>query len=148
MHALRVLPFLTAPLLLTVATATAQVPGVAVAIDRHAVLTKQGTLVFQVRIACGPVAGFEEFQEAIAGGGQARTGAEAEGGISGTVVCDGVERAHTAHLSPFTDEVFRHGPAGVGVSFFICMIEGDEQACYHGAASRAVVLRGGPIRFR
>lgn len=134
--------------LLVTLPAQGQIAGVVIAIDKHAVLTKQGFLVFQIRVACGPFAGFEEFQEAVTSGGQAKTGAEGEGGISETVVCDGVERPHTAHVSPYTDEGFRHGPAGVGVSLFICMLEGNDQACYHGAASRAVVLRGGPIRFR
>ena len=71
-------------------------------------------------------------------------GKEAEGGMDGTVVCDGVERTHTAHLSAHTDAAFKHGPARASASLFLCTLVGDEQICFHGAMSRRVILRGGP----
>jgi hypothetical protein len=123
-----------------------QAVGIAVALEKHGVLTSQGVAVIRMHISCGPFEGFEEFQEGLAGGGQARTGAEAEGGIDGTIVCDGVERPYSAHLSPFTDAGFAKGPATFTASLFVCMIVGDEQQCYHGSSSRRVILRGGPVR--
>jgi len=64
-----------------------------------------------------PFDGTEDFQETVAGAFQQTSGAEAEGGLHGMVVCDGVERTHTAHLSSFTDAVFRRGTAGASVFF-------------------------------
>ena len=92
----------------------------------------------------GTLAISRDFQEARAGAGQAKTNAGAEGGLDGTVVCDGVERVHTAHLGPHTDAAFKHGPAVARASFFLCMLVGDEQSCFQGAMSRRVILRGGP----
>ena len=116
--------------------------GISLAIEKHAALTEQRALVIRVHIACGPFDGTEEFQESVAGAFQETTGAEAEGGIDGMVVCDGVERTHTAHVSSFTDAVFRRGRAGAGVSLFVCMLVEDEQMCFRGSAQRRVVIRG------
>jgi probable HAF family extracellular repeat protein len=117
-------------------------PAVSLAIEKHAELTEQGAAVIRAHIVCGPFAGVEDFQEAFAGAGQEKTGAEAEGGIDGTVVCDGVERTHTAHLSSFTEAGFRPGPAGASVSLVVCMLVGDEQTCFQGSTQRSVVIGG------
>jgi hypothetical protein len=124
----------------------AQTTGVSLAIEKHAVLTQQGAVVMWIHITCGPFAGVEDFQQGFAGGSQRKTGAEGETGIDGTVVCDGVERTHTARLSSFTDARFKRGPASVSVSFTVCMLVGDEQMCFSGSASRRVIIRGGPLQ--
>jgi hypothetical protein len=133
--------FLAAPTALD-----AQTAGIALTIEKHANLTAQGVVVIRVHVTCGPFAGFEDFQEAFAGATQPKTGAEAEGGMDGTVVCDGVERVHTAHLSPFTEVSFRHGPAGAGAALHVCMLVGDEQQCHQGSVNRRVILRGAAAR--
>jgi hypothetical protein len=115
---------------------------ISIAIEKHAALTKQGAIVITVRIACGPLPGVEEFQEAIASAAQEKTGAEAEGGLDGTVVCDGVDRTHTAHLSSFTDAGFKRGPASASASLLVCTLVGDEQMCFQGAMHRRVIVRG------
>jgi hypothetical protein len=117
-------------------------PGISLAIDKHARLTEQGAIVISIQVVCGPFAGFEEFQDALAGAFQEKHGAEAEGGIDGTIVCDGVERTHTARLSSFTDTGFKHGPAGANASLFICTLVQDEQICFQGGTQRTVVIRG------
>jgi hypothetical protein len=124
--------------------AQSQTPGVSVEIERLARLTDEGIIVLWVHVTCGPFEGVEDFQEALAGAGQAKTGAGAEGGLDGTVVCDGVERVHTAHLTAHTDAAFKRGPAGATASVFVCTLVGDEQICFRGAMSRRVILRGGP----
>src|SRR5687768_17792482 len=86
-------------------TAQAQ-DGISISIDKHAQITFGGGVIITVRIACEPLPGVEDFQEAFAGVQQAKTGADSEGGIDGTVVCDGLERIHTARLSPL-DKTFR-----------------------------------------
>jgi hypothetical protein len=116
--------------------------GISLAIEKHARLTEQGAVVITVHIVCGPFAGVEDFQEALAGAGQEKAGAEAESGIDGTVVCDGTKRTHTAHLSSFTEVVFRRGPAGANVSLFVCTLVGDEQICFQGSTQRRVVISG------
>ena len=131
-------------LLVVAESAAAQPTGIAITIDKHGQLTSDGVALIRMDIVCGPFAGFEEFQEALAGGFQTKSGAEAEGGIDGTVVCDGVEREYTAHLSSFNEIQFRPGPAQFTASLFVCMLVGDEQQCYHGSTTRRVILRGGP----
>jgi hypothetical protein len=122
---------------------SAQAPGISLMIEKHASLTRQGTVVIFIRIVCGPFAGIEEFQDAHAGGGQDKTGASSETGIDGTVLCDGIERTHTAHLSPLDAAAFKPGPANVSASLFVCTLEGQEQVCFSGATSRRVIIRGG-----
>ena len=116
--------------------------GISLAIEKHARLTEQGGIVIRIHIICGPFEGIEDFQEAHAGAHQVKSGAEAESGIDGTVVCDGVERTYTAHFSSFTDQPFEPGPAGANASLFVCMLVGDEQMCFQGATSRRVIIRG------
>ena len=121
----------------------AQAPGISLMIEKHASLTRQGIVVISVRIVCGPFAGIEQFQEGHAGGSQSKTDASSETGIDGTVICDGIERTHTAHLSPLDEAAFRPGPASVSASLFLCTLAGEEQMCFSGATSRRVIIRGG-----
>ncbi|HET7202617.1 MAG TPA: hypothetical protein VFI92_04560 [Steroidobacteraceae bacterium] len=138
----RILAILTLSAVATLAPARAETAGVVVSIAKRAALTSQGVVVLDVRVTCGPFDGVEEFQEALAGAAQPRTGAEAEGGIDGYVTCDGVERTYTAHLSSFTETSFKHGPGVASASVFVCTLVGDEQACYHGGQGRRVILTG------
>lgn len=115
---------------------------VTISIARHAQLTLDGAVIIRVHIACDPLPGFEDFQEALAGAGQEKTGAEAEGGIDGTVVCDGTARTHTARLSSFSDFVFKRGPAAAGASLVVCNVVGQDQVCQQGSAAREIVIRG------
>jgi hypothetical protein len=121
----------------------AQAPGISLMIEKHASLTQQGIVVIWIRVVCGPFAGIEQFQEGHAGGGQDKTGASSESGIDGTVICDGIERTHTAHLSPLDEAAFKPGPASVSASLFLCTLAGEEQMCFSGATSRRVIIRGG-----
>src|SRR4029453_10466427 len=93
------------------AIALAQDDDISISIEKHAQLTSDGAVIIMIEIACDPLPGTPDFQEALAGAGQPRTGAEAEGGIDRTVVCDGISHTYTARLSPFTDAVFKRGPA-------------------------------------
>lgn len=115
---------------------------ISVAISKHADLTSDGAVTIRVHIACDPPPGTEDFQEAFAGASQARTGAEGESGIDGMVVCDGLAHTHTARISPFTEAIFKRGPAGANVSVFICNLIGDEQLCISGTAQRRIIVRG------
>jgi hypothetical protein len=111
-------------------------------IEKHGQLTSDGAAIIMIQIACDPLPGTEDFQEALAGAGQPKTGAGAEGGIDGTVVCDGISHTYTARLSPFTDAVFKRGPADASASLLICNLVGDEQFCVDGAAERRIIIRG------
>ena len=124
------------------AIALAQDDDISVAIAKHAELTSDGAVIIRVHIACDPPPGTEEFQEAFAGAGQARTGAEGESGIDGMVVCDGFAHTHTARISPLTEAIFKRGPAGASVSVFICNVVGDQQLCVSGAAQRQIIIQG------
>jgi hypothetical protein len=124
--------------------AGAQSAGISLEIEKHALLTRAGLVIIRIHITCGPFAGIEEFQDGHAGGGQSKTGASSETGIDGTVLCDGVERIHTAHLSQLDEAAFKHGPAGVSASLIVCTLVGEEQMCFSGSTSRRVVIRGGP----
>jgi hypothetical protein len=119
--------------------------GISLAIEKHAILTQQGIVIFRVRITCGPFEGVEEFQEGFAGGSQERTGAESESGIDGMVVCDGVQRTHTVQLTSFGPP-FRHGPANANASVILCTLVGEEQVCFSGSTARRIIIRGGPFR--
>lgn len=125
-------------------SASAQSPGILVQIEKHAVLTRAGIVIIRIHITCGPFAGMQDFQDGHAGGGQEKTGASSETGIDGTVLCDGVERVHTAHLSPLDEATFKHGPAGASASLIVCMLVGEEQSCFSGSTARPVIIRGGP----
>jgi hypothetical protein len=125
---------------------SAQTPGILLEIEKHAVLTEAGLVVIRIHITCGPFVGVEDFQEGHAGGDQSKTGAESETGIDGTVLCDGVERVHTAHLSPLTDAAFKHGPASASASLLVCMLAGEEQMCFSGSTARRIIIVGGQRR--
>ena len=124
------------------AIALAQDGDISIAIAQHAQLTSDGAVIIMIHIACDPLPGTEDFQEALAGAGQQKTGAGAEGGIDGMVVCDGSSHTHTARLSPFTDAVFERGPAGANALLLICNLVGDEQVCVQGATARRIIIRG------
>jgi hypothetical protein len=115
---------------------------ISLTIAKHASLTSDGAVVIRVLIECEPLPGTEDFQEALAGAAQAKTGAEAEGGIDGTVTCDGVPRTYTATLSSFTDAAFRPGPAHANASLLVCNVVGDDQVCAQGSTERRIVIRG------
>ena len=127
------------------AIALAQEEDISISIAKHAQLTSDGAVMIMVEIACDPLPGTEDFQEALAGAGQAKTGAGAEGGIDGTVVCDGISRTYTARLSPFTDAVFERGPAVATASLIICNVVGDEQVCVQRSTQRRIIIRGSLI---
>ena len=127
-----------------VPSAGAQSAGILLEVEKHAVLTRAGRVIIRIHITCGPFAGIQEFQDSLAGVGQNKTGATSESGIDGTVLCDGVERVHTAQLSPLEEAAFKHGPAGVGATLTVCTRVGEEQMCFSGSTSRGIIIRGGP----
>jgi hypothetical protein len=115
---------------------------ISISIEKHAQLTADGAIIILINIACDPLPGIEDFQEALAGALQPKTGAEAEGGIDGTVVCDGIPHTYTARLSPFTNAVFKRGPANASASVLICNLVDDQQVCIDGATERRIVISG------
>jgi hypothetical protein len=136
-----------AALIALVLPGDAQAQGdVSISINKHARLASDGAIIIEAHIACDPLQGVEDFQEVLAGAAQQKTGAEAEGGVDGLVICDGVGRTHTARLSPFTDEAFRRGPANASVSLLVCNVLGDDQICLQGAAQRRIIIRGSVAR--
>jgi len=121
--------------------ATAHAEGeITIRIAKHATLTPSGQLVFTAFVRCGPLPGVEDFIEGFAGAGQERTGAWSESGLDGTVVCDGVERAHTAHLVAFEGS-WKRGPAGASATVITCRLVGDDQVCFNASAARRVIVR-------
>lgn len=131
------------------AVAAMGVPGMAgaqddisISIDKHAQLTGDGAVTYTVRIACGPLPGTADFREGLAGAGQERTGAAAEGGLGPDVVCDGVERTYTAGVSLITEAPFKRGPAVAHVTVFGCNTVGDGQVCIHESAERRIIISG------
>ena len=115
---------------------------ITIAIAKHAELASDGAVIIRIHIACDPLPGTEDFQEAHAGAGQPRTGAGAEAGIDGTVVCDGTAHTHTAHLFPHTDAAFKRGPARANASLFICNVVEEQQICVEGRTQRQIIIRG------
>ena len=120
--------------------------GISIRIDKHARLATGSAIAFRVHVTCGPLPGTEDFREGLASAGQARTGAEAEGGLSPDVTCDGVARIYTAELSPLTDAVFRPGPAAARASVIACNTVGDDQVCIQATEERRVIITGPPPR--
>jgi hypothetical protein len=140
----RAVVLLLVPLVLVVGVpgALGAQDAISIRIDKHARLTAGDGIAFQVHVRCGPLPGTEDFREGLAGASQARTGAEAEGGLSPEVVCDGVAQSYTAELSPITEAVFRPGPAVARASVIACNTVGDEQVCIQATAQRRVIIRG------
>jgi hypothetical protein len=124
------------------AIALAQDKDISISIAKHAQLTSEGAIIIMIDIACDPLPGTEDFQEALAGAVQAKTGAWAEGGIDGTVVCDGISHTYTAHFSSFADAVFKRGPAVASASLIICNMVGDDQVCVHRGTQRRIIIQG------
>lgn len=140
LHAV-VFPVLVAGFLAQPLLAGAQDEDISVAIAKHGHLTVDGALIIRIHIACDPLPGVEEFQQGFAGAGQARTGAEGESGIDGTIVCDGFAHTHTALIFPF-EAPFKRGPAGAGASVIICNLVGEEQLCANGSGQRRITILG------
>lgn len=115
---------------------------ITVSIERHARPTSDGGVVFEVRVACGPLPGSPDVRQGFAGAAQARTGAEAEGGLSPDVICDGVERVYIADLSPITEASFARGPADANASVIACNVVDEEQVCVQGSAQRRIIIAG------
>ena len=113
-----------------------------VEIEKHAELTSDGSVTFRVHVTCGPLPGSPDFREGLAGAGQAKTGAGAEGGLSPDVVCDGVERVYTAGVSLITEDPFRPGPAIATATVIACNVVGDEQVCVQVSARRSIRIHG------
>ena len=120
-------------------------PGVAhaqdisVSIERHARLLADGSITFKVHVSCD-LPGSPDFREGLAGAGQPRTGASAEGGLSPDIVCDGVEREYTAGISLITEEEFKRGPAIAHVTVTACNTVDGDQVCVHESARRRVIV--------
>jgi hypothetical protein len=127
---------------LGVAGGAAAQDGVTIEVSKHARLTSDGSVTFTATVTCGPLPGTLDFTEGLAGAGQAKTGAGAEGGLSPDVVCDGVERVYTAGVSLITEAVFRRGPATAFVGVIACNLVGDEQVCVQASARRRIVISG------
>lgn len=142
MPAKRALLLFVPLLLAAVLPGVARADGLSISIEKHARPTAGGGVVFLVHVTCGPLPGTEDFREGLAGAAQARTGAEAEGGLSPEVVCDGAERTYTAALSRFTDDPFRRGPADAAVAVIACNTVGDEQVCLQAGTQRRIIIAG------
>ena len=138
-----VIPVIVAAAFVVPGTARAQ-DGIAIAIDKHARLSN-GTVVFNVRVTCGPLPGTQDFRQGFAGATQAKSGAEAEGGLSPDIVCDGLERLYEAVLSSFTGAAFRRGPAIASASVTACNVVDDEQVCVHGSIQRQILITERPF---
>jgi hypothetical protein len=101
-------------------------------------------LQLTVDIACDDL-GAEDFQQGLAFATQQRGRhvIAGEGGVDGTVICDGVARTHTATVSLFQGSKFRGGPATATVDFLICFIdESDNQVCEQDNDTRTVLVGG------
>jgi hypothetical protein len=133
--------FCVAGAMTVAATAGAQ-GDVSIEISRHAQLASDGSITYTVRVTCGPLPGTEDFTEGLAGASQERTGAEAEGGLSPDVVCDGAERVYTAGISVITEAVFKRGPAVASVGVIACNTVGDGQVCVQASAQRRIIVSG------
>ena len=113
---------------------------ITIQIAKHARLTSDGSVTFTVKVTCGPLPGTEDFREGLAGAGQTKTGAGAEGGLSPNIVCDGVERVYTAGVSLITEAEFARGPARARVTVSVCNIVGEDQMCAHESAERRIII--------
>jgi hypothetical protein len=138
----------TIPVMVMILAGITLLPGTAraqdnmsIRIDKHAQLGPGGGIAFTVHVACA-LPGTLDFREGFAGGGQQKSGAQGEGGLSPTVLCDGVERVYRAEVSPITEAGFVPGPAGANATAIACNNVGDQQVCVQASASRRVVITG------
>jgi hypothetical protein len=131
-------------LLLTPMIASAQEP-VTVTLHDRALLGNGGqSLQLVVDITCQDL-GIEDFQQGLAFGTQHRGPniREGEGGVDGTIVCDGVTRTHTATVSLFQGSRFLGGPATATVAVLACFIdESGSQVCGQDVDTRTVLVAG------
>ena len=125
----------------TLLPSVAQAQEISVRIARHAQLTSDGSITFRVWVSC-ELPGTPDFREGLAGAGQPRTGASAEGGLSPDIVCDGVERVYTAGISLISEDPFERGPATANATVIACNTVGDQQVCVQESARRRVIVRG------
>jgi hypothetical protein len=116
---------------------------ISITIDRHAELTGDGSITFTVRLSC-ELPGTVDVREGLAGAGQTKTRASAEGGLSPDLVCDGIERVYTASVSLLTEDEFKPGPALAHTTVFACNFVGEQQMCIQGSLFRRVIVLGRP----
>jgi len=116
-------------------------PTITVFIEKNAHQLAGGGVVFDVHVTCGPLPGSPEFREGFAGASQWKTKAEAEGGLSPDVTCDGRHRVYTAALSPITDASFARGWGRANASVIACNVVGDQQVCANGSSARQIYIR-------
>ena len=126
--------------MITPGSAAAQ-ESISLSIAKHAQITSDGVIVIRIDVVCEPLPGTVDFQQTFAGASQTGTGAEAEAGLDGTVVCDGIERTHTAHLSSFAED-FKRGPAQASASLIVCNVDGDTQICAQRGTQQRIVIQG------
>lgn len=116
--------------------------GVSISIEKHAQPTAAGGVVVRVHVTCGPLPGSPDYTEGFAGAFQPKSGAEAEGGLSPDLVCDGIERTYTAGVSLISDASFKRGSAEASASLFACSVLDDQQVCIDGSASGRIIVSG------
>jgi hypothetical protein len=131
---------------LTLAPTVALAQGTATVTLHPRALLGDGGLWLQltVDIACDDL-GTEDFQQGLAFATQERGSQHiaGEGGVDGTVICDGVTRTHTATVSLFQGSRFRGGPATATVSFFVCFTdENGDQVCEQDNDTQPVLVAG------
>ena len=126
----------------SVAQAETDEPALVISIEKFAEFSANGSPTFRAHVTCGPLPGSRHFRQGHAGAVQQTTGAEAEGGLSPDLECDGTERVYTAGVSVITEEQFRAGPAQAFVGVIACNLVGDEQVCVQGSEQATVIIQG------
>jgi hypothetical protein len=116
-------------------------PTVTMWIEKNAYQIPGGGVRFVVHVTCGPLPGSPDFREGFAGASQFKTKAEAEGGLSPDVTCDGGREVYTAALSAFTDEGFARGFGRANATVIACNSVGDQQVCVQGSSARQIYIR-------
>ncbi len=116
-------------------------PTVKIWIEKNAHQIPGGGVRFVVHVTCGPLPGSPDFREGFAGASQFKTRAEAEGGLSPDVTCDGGSRVYTAALSAFTEEGFARGWGRANATVIACNVIDDQQVCVNGSSARQIYIR-------
>ena len=116
--------------------------GITIDVSKKAQLAADGSVTYTVQVTCGPLPGTVDFTEGLAGAGQPRTGASAEGGLSPNIVCDGIALTYTAGISLLSEDPFKRGRATAFVSVIACNTVGDQQVCVQGSARERVIVTG------